>query len=597
VLSSVGTIGAVGYFCYTNLIMSEPELPSLSELRHSLAHLLAAAVAELYPDAKRAIGPAIDNGFYYDFEFVKPISDAELPKIEKKMRQIQLSWTRFDRHEVTKEQALKEFAGNQYKKELIEEFAKEGDTLTVYQSGSFRDLCRGGHADNLAAYDPAAFKLTHIAGAYWRGSEKNAMLTRIYGLAFASKNELDHHLSMLEEAKKRDHKKLGLQLGLFFFHETAPGMPYWLPKGVALYNELVQFWREEHSSRGYQEIVSPLLNKKDLYITSGHWDHYLDNMFVVQDEENQTYALKAMNCPNAMVVFGLRPRSYRELPLRLSDTDMLHRNELSGALNGLFRVREFRQDDAHVFVTEDQITDEGKQILEIAERFYSVFNMQYSFRLGTRPQKFMGDKQTWDKAEAALNDILKHSGKEFVVLEGDGAFYGPKIDIVMKDSLGREWQMGTIQLDFQIPANFGLTYVDEHGKEQVPVTIHRAIYGSLERFIGVMIEHCAGIFPLWIAPVQVVVLPISQKHTKYASSVLKELVQSGIRSELDERNETLGKRIRESELQKVPYIIVVGDKEQIDKTVSVRHITTKDQQTLTLSALTTKLITEIRNKS
>lgn len=541
----------------------------LNNLRHTTAHLLAAAVLNLWPDTKRAIGPAIESGFYYDFEFAKPISDQDLPKIEEEMKKILKTWNKTDRKEISNNSAIQQFNNEPYKLRLIEEFSKDGQKLTIYKNGDYEDLCKGGHSEN-PAKDIGAFKLLSIAGAYWRGNEKNKMLTRIYGTAFATKEQLDEYLLMLEEAKKRDHKKLGPQLELFMFHETAPGMPYWLPNGVIVYNELIKFWREEHNKKNYKEIVSPLVNKKDLYVTSGHFDHYWSDMFHFTTENKEEFALKAMNCPNAMIVFGSKTRSYRDLPLRFSDTDALHRNELSGTLNGLLRVREFRQDDAHCFVTNDQITQEYLNIFAMVERFYSIFNMQYSFRLGTRPENFMGDTETWNKAEQELKNILEKSKKPYSVLEGDGAFYGPKVDILMKDSLGREWQMGTIQLDFQQPKNFKLKYIDSNGKEQTPAAIHRVIYGSLERFIAILIEHYAGAFPLWIAPVQIKLLPIADRHIEYAEQVQKELLNANIRVEVDESSETLQAKIRSATLQKVPFMGIIGDKEIASHAVSVR---------------------------
>lgn len=544
----------------------------LNNLRHSTAHLLAAAVMELYPNAKRTIGPSIENGFYFDFDNLK-IAESDLPKIEEKMKEIVKSWKGFEGSEVTKEEAIEAYKDNPYKIELIEEFAKEGQKLTFYKSGDYSDLCRGGHVPH-PNNDLKHFKLLKLAGAYWRGDEKNKMLTRIYGTAFPTKDELDKYLWQLDEAEKRDHKKIGRDLELFIFHETAPGMAYWLPKGVIMYNEIVSFWREEHKKRGYQEIVSPLINKKELYETSGHWEHYMNDMFVARggvDEEESVWGLKPMNCPNAMIVFGYKTRSYKELPLKLGDTDTLHRNELTGTLNGLLRIREFRQDDAHIFVTEDQIKDQFAEILEITERFYSVFGLDYRFRLGTRnPESFMGDVESWDKAEKELKEILDASGKEYFIAEGDGAFYGPKIDILMKDALGRDWQMGTIQLDMQMPKRFGLVYSAQDGTQKTPIAIHRVVYGSLERFIGILIEHTAGAFPTWLAPIQVVILPIADRHLEFANKINAQLQTLNLRSEVDARAETLGAKIRDAQNQKVPYMLVVGDKEVESGKVSVR---------------------------
>ncbi len=565
-------------------------------LRHSLAHLLGAAVLELHPGSKLAIGPAIDDGFYYDIDVAGVISDNDLPKIEEKMREILKTWKTFEGREVPASEAKDLFHDNPYKKEIIDELADKREKITLYTSGNFTDLCRGGHVESARDIKPDTFKLSRVAGAYWRGSEKNPQLTRIYGWAFNSKKELEEYIAMLEEAKKRDHRILGPQLEIFMFHHTAPGMPYWLPKGVILYNELVNFWRKEHAEREYQEIVSPLLNKKELYVTSGHYDHYWGDMFVVKTPDGEEYGLKAMNCPNAMTVFGMRPRSYRGLPFRLSDTDALHRNELSGTLNGLLRVREFRQDDAHIFVTEDQIEDEYRRVFDIVERFYSIFNMPYRFRLSTRPENFLGDPQTWDKAEKILHKILEQSGKTFVTGYGEGAFYGPKADILMKDALGREWQMGTVQLDFQQPKRFNLEYIDSDGKIKTPVAIHRVIYGSLERFIGILIEHYAGAFPLWLSPVQATVLPISDKQNGWAEKVYEELKTEGVRVEINKNNETLGKKIREAEMQKIPYLLIVGEKEVEAKTVALRQRGKGDVGQMKLKEFTEKIKKEVETK-
>lgn len=568
----------------------------LGNLRHSTAHLLAAAVMELYPNAKNTIGPSIEDGFYYDFDFGETkLSSEDLPLIEQRMHEIISSWNSFERHGVTPSEALNEFANNEYKKELINEFTNQGSEITIYQSGKFRDLCRGGHVEN-PNKEIKFFKLLSVAGAYWRGSEKNKMLTRIYGTAFETQEELDNFINMRLEAEKRNHKKLGKELELFMFHETAPGLAYFLPKGVKVYNELVNYWRDEHEKYNYQEIFSPLLNKKELYETSGHWEHYRENMFLSQTKEEETYALKPMNCPNAMVVFGSKTRSYKELPLKLGDTDALHRFELSGTLNGLLRIREFRQDDAHIFITEDQIRESFKELFEITEKFYSVFGLNYSFRLGTRPESFMGDPKLWDIAESQLKTILEESGKEFFILEGDGAFYGPKIDILMKDSLGRDWQMGTIQLDFQLPRRFNLKYSDKDGTEKTPVVIHRVIYGSFERFIGIITEHFAGSFPLWLSPIQVKVIPISEKFEEYSNQVLNELRKNKIRAEIDLRNETLGARVRDAQNEKVPYMVIIGQKEQDENTITLRKRNSKDLEIYSLTDLTVLVKNKIETK-
>jgi len=559
--------------------MSTQKLSKVETMRHSTAHLMAAAILELYPQAKFGVGPVVENGFYYDIDLPIQLTPVDLQKIEKRMKKIRERNEKFVRKEITTKEAIDFFKDKKqdYKVELLRDLQTKGTTkvnidesfdidskakeiASIYETGKFVDLCRGPHVEKTR--DIGAFKLTKLAGAYWRGSDKNKMLQRVYGVAFEKELELEEYLKMLEEAEKRDHRKVGKELDLFMFHETAPGMPYWLPKGVVIYNELVSFWREEHRKRGYQEIVSPLLNKKELYITSGHFEHYWEDMFVAKTSEGEEYGVKAMNCPNAMVVFGSRGHSYRDLPLRLSDTDTLHRNELSGTLSGLLRVREFRQDDAHVFVSEDQIGSEYEEIFKIVERFYSIFGLEYSFRLGTRPKKFMGEIKTWDLAEATLKKILKTSGKPFSIAEEDGAFYGPKIDILMKDVLKREWQMGTIQLDFQQPIRFNLEYVDADGKKKTPVAIHRVIYGSLERFIGIIIEHYAGAFPVWLAPVQIDVVPVGENHLSVANKLTKLLQECGWRVECDEANESVGYKIRRAETQKIPYMLVIGDKEK-----------------------------------
>jgi threonyl-tRNA synthetase len=580
----------------------------LDHLRHSCAHLLAAAVLELYPKAKLAIGPSIENGFYYDIDFGdQKLSEEDLPILEKKMAELAPSWESFEKKELTAVEAKAQYKSNPYKEELIDLYSEngknkigfylsKGSTSSYFDGRPYWDLCKGGHVDD-PKKELKHFKLLSVAGAYWHGDEKNKMLTRIYGTIFPTKDELQKYLTMLEEAEKRNHKKLGQELRLFMFHETAPGMAYWLPKGVVLYNELVNFWRIEHQKEGYQEIFSPLINKKELYETSGHWDHYKENMFLSETEEGEIYAMKPMNCPNAMVVFGSETRSYRDLPLRLSDTDMLHRYEKSGTLNGLLRIREFRQDDAHIFIEEGQISEEYERLFKITEKFYSIFGLKYEYRLGTRPENFMGEPKLWDKAEKELKEILKKSGKEFTILEGDGAFYGPKIDIMMKDSLGREWQMGTLQLDFQQPLRFGLKYSASDGSLKTPVAIHRVIYGSLERFIGILIEDFGGNFPIWITPVQVKILPITDRNLDYAQRVSKILMENGIRTEVDERNETLGAKIRDAQSEKVSYMLIVGDKEEKSDSVAARSRSGKDYGSQPLELFVQNIKKEISEKT
>ncbi|MEK7664483.1 MAG: threonine--tRNA ligase [Patescibacteria group bacterium] len=573
-------------------------MEQVEKIRHSLAHLLAAAVMEFWPKTKLAIGPTIENGFYYDIDFSKveasrrPTS-GDFKRIESRMKELIKENQKFIGKKVSKAAAKKLFKNSPYKLEIIKELP--GKTVGIYQNGNFLDLCKGGHVESTKEINPNAFKLTKIAGAYWRGDEKNKMLTRIYGVAFETEKELKDYLKTQEEAEKRDHKILGPQLELFMFHPTAPGMPYWLPKGVIVLNELISFWREEHKN-DYREIISPILNKKELYIISGHYKHYWEEMFVVKTPGKEEYGVKAMNCPNAMIVFGSKLRSYRDLPLRFSDTDPLHRYERSGVLNALLRTRQFRQDDAHCFITEEQIESEYENIFKIVKKFYSIFDIKYEYRLGTRPDGFLGDKKTWDAAENTLRKILKESKITYKENPKDGAFYGPKVDIVVKDSIGRPWQMGTIQLDFQQPHQFKLEYTDINGQKKTPVVIHRVIYGSLERFIGFLIEHYVGAFPVWLSPVQVAIIPISDKHISYAKGVKDKLIEARIRPELIDKNETLGKKIRGAEIQKIPYLLIVGDKEIQAQLVSVRQRGKGDLGQMKLEEFVEKIREEISKK-
>ncbi len=578
----------------------------LSNIRHSTAHLLAAAILDLYPDTLLTIGPSIDTGFYYDLDFKNPISEEDLPKIEKKMAEILPTWDSFSHREVTAEEAKEFYKNNKYKQELVDEIVEKGEKISFYKAGNFEDLCRGGHSEN-PARDIGAFKLLSLAGAYWRGSEKNKMLTRIYGTSFSTKEELDEYLQILEEAKKRDHKKIGVDLELFMFHETSPGMPYFLPNGFILYNNLLNFSRAVHRKYGYKEISTPILNKKTLYEISGHWSHYRDDMFLspmsfLREDSSEpltgteVFGIKPMNCPNAMNVFSMTLRSYKNLPLRFSETSALHRFEPSGTLNGLFRAREFHQDDAHIFLTTGQVEEEFENIMDMIEELYKAFNLSYRLRFGTRPDNFMGESTDWDAAEKALQVVLDKSGKEYVTEEGEGAFYGPKVDILMKDSLGREWQTGTIQLDFQQPKNFKLGYIDQTGNEITPVVLHRAIYGSFERFLGILTEHYAGAFPVWLSPIQVKLLPIADKHNEYSQKVADELISSGIRAEVDFRSERLQAKIREATLQKTPYLGIIGDKEIENNSVSIRGRNGEDLGNLELSHFLQKIEEEIDKK-
>ncbi|HEY8474855.1 MAG TPA: threonine--tRNA ligase [Natronosporangium sp.] len=564
--------------------LSSPD--GLSVLRHSTAHVLAQAVQDLYPEAKLGIGPPIEDGFYYDFDVPQPFTPEDLARIEARMREIIASGQVFRRRVFpSPAEAERELAAEPYKLELIsaksEVDASEvmevgGAELSIYDNLDpntgevcWSDLCRGPHLPSVGLI--RVFSLLRSAGAYWRGDERRPMLQRIYGTAWARKDDLEQYLWRREQAELRDHRRVGRELELFHFDPTAPGMPYWLPKGTRVLNNLLAFWREEHEDRGYQEISSPLVNNKRLWETSGHWGHYRDDMFVIPVSESNTFALKPMNCPNAMVVYNLKTRSYRDLPLRLSDCDPLHRNERSGTLHGLLRCQKFSQDDAHIFVTEDQVREEYERIFDICDRFYQVFGLDYRLRIGTRPESYLGDRETWDTAEATLMSILEErTGGDYEREEGGGAFYGPKIDILMDDALGRAWQTGTIQLDFQLPRRFGCEYVDEHGQRRTPVVIHRVVYGSLERFLGIYIEHSAGAFPLWLAPVQAVVLPVADEYADYAERVAKALRTRRVVVEVDARNETLGNRVRQAQQQKVPVVAVVGAREAEAGTVSLR---------------------------
>ena len=565
--------------------------------RHTTSHIMAQAVKKLFPNAKLAIGPSIENGFYYDYDVEKPFSPEDLENIEKEMKKICDEDLKLERFTLPRDEALKlmKDLDEPYKVELIEELP-EGEEISFYKQGDYVDLCAGPHLMSTGLVK--AFKLTSSSGAYWRGNEKNKMLQRIYGTSFTKKSELDNYLALIEEAKKRDHRKLGKELELFFFDETAPGMAYWLPKGFTMMNVLIDFWRKEHKKYGYQEFSGPQLNSSSLWKTSGHWDHYKEDMFVLTDADGNEQALKPMNCPNSIKVYQTKMRSYKDLPLRFNDVDVIHRNEKSGQLNGLFRVRMFRQDDSHNYVREDQIGSEIKSILELTKKLYSVFGLEYVLTLSTRPDDYMGKIETWNKAEADLKKVMNEicGGDNYRINEGDGAFYGPKIDIKMKDCLGREWQMGTVQLDFQLPQRFDLYYIDENGEKKTPIMIHRAIFGSFDRFIGIITEHFAGAFPTWLAPVQVKVLPIStEKHADYARKLVDELTDKGFRVEIDDRNEKIGYKIREAQLQKVPYMLVVGDKEIENNQIGVRSRKDGDIGAMSLSDFEEKLDREVKN--
>ncbi len=543
---------------------------NLEIIRHTTSHIMAQAVKRLYPDAKLAIGPAIENGFYYDFDNLD-IKQEDLEKIELEMKKIIKENLKIESFKLPRDEAIKlmESKGEIYKVELINDF-EDGEEISFFKQGEYVDLCVGPHLIYTKAVK--AFKLLNITGAYWRGNENNKMLTRIYGTAFDTKEALDEYLYVLEESKKRDHRKLGKELELFFFDESAPGMAYWLPKGMKMLNVLIDFWRKIHEERGYQEFSGPQLNSSSLWKTSGHWDHYKEDMFVLTDADGNEQALKPMNCPNSIKVYASKLRSYKDLPLRFSDIDVIHRNEKSGQLNGLFRVRMFRQDDSHNYITEEQISSEIKDIIEIAKNLYGIFGLEFKLTLSTRPDDYMGEIEVWNKAEADLKSVLDEICGEnnYTVNEGDGAFYGPKIDIKMKDCLGREWQMGTVQLDFQLPMRFNISYIDKNGEKKTPILVHRAIFGSFERFIGILTEHYAGAFPLWLSPVQVKILSLSENEIEYANDIKKKLEKAGFRVEVDSSDEKIGYKIRQAQLEKLPYMIILGKNEVENNNISVR---------------------------
>ena len=583
--------------------MSMADKSDLDNLRHSTAHLLAAAVISLWPKAKRTIGPAIEDGFYYDFDFGKEkVSEEDFPKIEKKMADILQTWNGFSGREVTKEEVKNLYKDNPYKLELIDEFSEKGEKLTIYKSGEYEDLCRGGHTNN-PKEDLKHFKLLSIAGAYWRGSEKNAMLTRIYGTVFSSKKELDNYLWQISEAKKRDHKKLGKELDLFIIsEEVGPGLLIWTPKGATIRREIEKFIVEEQTKRGYLHVYSPHIGRKSLWETSGHWDLYRDKMYSPMKIDDEDYLVKPMNCPMHMMVYKSKMRSYRDLPIRIAENATVYRYEQTGELSGMVRVRYITQDDSHIFCREDQVIDEFSGVLDYIIFLLKAFNISdYYFRLSLRDpnkkDKYLGDDKVWSEAEKRIEAAVDKSKLPYKKVEGEAAFYGPKLDVMVKDALGREWQCGTIQIDFMLPERFNLEYVDNDGKTKRPVLIHRAPLGSLERWVGLLIEHYAGAFPVWLSPVQVKLLPITERNLEYAKEVTKKLTDEGIRAETDERNETLQAKIRDAQIEKVPYMLIVGDKEQKSETVSVRGRSGKDYGVHKLEEFTTDIKKEILKKS
>ena len=557
------------------------ENEKLSVLNHSCAHLLAQAVKHLYPQAKFWVGPVIDEGFYYDIDLGDDvIKEEDLPKIEKEMKKIAKDGKRIVRHELTREEALEKFADDPYKIDLINNMGDD-TVISCYTQGDFTDLCRGPHVDTVK--ELKYFKLLKVSGAYWKGDANNKMLQRIYGICFETEDDLNEHLIFLEEAKKRDHKKLGKELELFMLSEYGPGFPFFLHNGMIIRNELENFWYKEHTKEGYEFIKTPIMLNKDLWKLSGHWYNYRENMYT-SEIDDKVFAIKPMNCPGGMLVYKNSLHSYKDLPLRIGELGQVHRHEASGALNGLFRVRTFTQDDAHIFMREDQIEEEVIRLINFIDRIYSVFGLTYSIELSTRPEeKYIGDIAIWDRSEKALQDACEKSGHSCKINPGDGAFYGPKLDFHIRDSLGRVWQCGTIQLDMNLPERFDLTYIDADGSKKRPVMLHRVIYGSIERFIGILIEHYAGAFPLWLSPVQVNIIPVSNEHhLEYAKNLAKKLDEAGIRVKIDDRDEKMGYKMRESQTKKIPLTLVLGDKEVEENSVSYRKF--GKQETTTVSS-------------
>ncbi|GAB6099174.1 threonine--tRNA ligase [Halanaerocella petrolearia] len=567
----------------------------LEVYRHTAAHILAQAVKRVYDDVKLAIGPTIDDGFYYDFDLDTKVSENDFEKIESEMKEIITSDYEIERTEIAKEEAIAMMKeeGEEYKVELIEEL--DDDTVSFYKQGDFIDLCRGPHLPSTGKLKTNAFKLLNVAGAYWRGDENNKMLQRVYATAFYKKAELEDHLNKLEEAKKRDHRKIGQELDLFSLQDEGPGFPFFHPKGMVVRNQLIDFWKEEHRKAGYDEIKTPVILNQQLWEQSGHWDHYGDDMYFTEiDEEN--YAIKPMNCPGSILVYNDKMHSYRDLPVRMGELGLVHRHELSGTLHGLMRVRNFTQDDAHIYCLPTQIKEELNGVIKLVDKLYSAFDFDYSVELSTRPDKSMGSDELWAKATNALREAIEDNELDYVVNEGDGAFYGPKIDFQLEDSLGRTWQCGTIQLDFQMPERFDLTYIGEDGDEHRPVMIHRAILGSIERFMGILIEHYAGAFPTWLAPVQAEIIPITDDHLDYAYDLKEELEAAGVRVEVDARKEKMGYKIREAQMQQIPYMLIVGDNEIEDETVSVRHRREGDMGAVDADQFKADIVEEIKNK-
>ncbi len=580
--------------CELNILTFQDE-KGQGAFRHTASHIMAQAIKRLYPDTKLAIGPSVSDGFYYDIDRETPLTAEDLEKIEAEMKKIVKEDLPIERYTKPRAEAIAYFKEKDepYKVELIEDLPEDAE-ISFYSQGEFTDLCAGPHL--MTTKPVKAFKLTSLAGAYWRGSEKNKMLQRVYGTAYPKKADLEAYLTMLEEAKKRDHRKLGKELGLFMMREEGPGFPFFLPKGMVLKNQLLDYWRDIHQRAGYVEISTPIMLSRHLWETSGHWDHYKDNMYTtVIDEED--FAIKPMNCPGGILAYQSEPRSYRDLPLRMGELGIVHRHEKSGQLHGLMRVRCFTQDDAHIFMTPEQIRDEIKGVARLIDGVYNQFGFKYHVELSTRPENSMGSDEDWEMATQALRGALDDLKLPYVVNEGDGAFYGPKIDFHLEDSIGRTWQCGTIQLDFQLPLRFELEYTGADGEKHRPIMIHRVAFGSIERFIGILIEHFAGAFPTWLAPVQVKVLPISDKHMAYAKDVLEDLQNAGIRAEIDVRAEKIGYKIREAQMQKIPYMLVVGAKEEENRVVAVRSRFEGDEGQKSLSDFIAALKMEIKAKT
>lgn len=562
---------------------------------HTASHIMAQAVKRLYPDVKLTIGPAIEDGFYYDFDVEKPFSPEDLEKIEKEMKAIVKEGFEIEKFELEPAEAIKlmEEKNEPYKVELINEHAEKGESISFYRQGEFTELCAGPHLMDMKVVK--AFKLTNCTGAYWRGDAKNKMLCRVYGTAFPKASMLEEHLTMLEEAKKRDHRKIGKELELFTIMEEGPGFPFFLPKGMILKNTLVDYWREIHRAAGYDEIQSPMMLNRALWERSGHWDHYKENMYTTVIDDTD-FAVKPMNCPGGILVYKTKMHSYKELPLRIGELGLVHRHELSGSLHGLMRVRCFTQDDAHIFMTREQIKDEIKGVVSLIDKVYSTFGFEYHIELSTQPEDSMGAKEDWDIATDALRDAITELGYDYEVNEGDGAFYGPKLDFHLTDCLGRTWQCGTIQLDFQLPERFELEYIGADGEKHRPIMIHRVVFGSIERFIGILTEHFAGAYPTWLAPVQVKLLPIADRHLDYLYNVKKALEAKGVRCEIDDRSEKMGFKIRAAQLEKVPYMIIAGDKDIENGTISVRSRKDGEQGAMTLDEFVENIIEEIETK-